>query len=283
MFWLAVETVAFSQSLEVTGTCPGPMEVAINGLTPYATFAVLTGVHGRTSTVPLGNCAGTPLDVGLPQPRIISMAGGDGVAHFSPSVPGAFCGKDVQILDLGSCTTTLPVTLTTRSYVGTLDGVSLDSTFDTGAQTALPAQGWTNTSGAAQVFGSAVNGSLIGATPYTNYGVQFDTGVAVQPNTTYHLHMDLGFAAGIAGGSAEYLAQLGTLSGGVFTQLGQETGSGVYVANLSNNVFSGVAHVTVTTGAAVSGDPLAVRFDQTSTMMLSDYFGIDNVTLTAAP
>ncbi|MCA9493403.1 MAG: hypothetical protein KC621_25910 [Myxococcales bacterium] len=283
MLWLAVEMVAFSQSLEITGTCPGTMEVAIHGLTPLASFAGLTGIHGRTSTVPIGACAGTRLDIGLPQPQLITMAGGDGVANFSPAIPGAYCGKDVQILDLGSCTASNVVTLTTRSYVSTLDRGSLDSTFDTGAQTPLPTQGWTSTSGAGQVFGTATNGSLIGATPYDDYGVQFDTGVAVQPNTTYHLHVDLGFAAGIAGGSAEYLVQLGTLSGGAFTPLGSETGTVVYVANMSDGVSSGVSHVVVTTGAAVSGDPLAVRFDQTSTTMVSDYFGIDNVTLTAAP
>lgn len=169
-------------------------------------------------------------------------------------------------------------------FIGGLDGASNSSTFENGVIVALPADGWTNVSGTAQVFDAgAGNGSIIGTTPFGNYEVQYITGVAVQPNTNYVLHFDMGFVAGIVGGSANYSYQLGTVNAGVFTPLSSPaTGTVARTGNMFGGVYSASSSVTILTGSTVSGDILAVRWAQTSNPGPSDFFGFDNVTLAAS-
>lgn len=86
--------------------------------------------------------------------------------------------------------------LSWASPIGGLDLVSPSSTFETNGTVSnpLPFYGWTNVSGSARVFDWSItlNGAMIGTTPYGNYEVQYITGVAVQPNTTYTLSVDVG-------------------------------------------------------------------------------------------
>ena len=175
----------------------------------------------------------------------------------------------------------------TTSFVGNLNGISINSTFETGvANVALPTQGWTTVSGTAQTYdGSGGLGGLIGGSPYGNYQVQYDTGVAIQPSTTYTLSVGIGYIAGLGGGNSGYSLQLGTLSGGIFTGLGSPmTGTVPYAGNLTGGIVSGTAQQVFATSGTVSGQSLAVRWAQTSTLgaPFSDFFGMDSVTLKAA-
>jgi hypothetical protein len=173
-----------------------------------------------------------------------------------------------------------------QGFIGGLNGVSNSSRFDPGVNQALPAQGWVNISGTAQVFdGAGGNGAMIHLNNgFANYTVQYDTGVAIQPSTTYTLSLNMGFIAGISGGSANYSFQLGTLNGGIFTGLGSpETGTVNYLGNLSLGVVSGSDQQVFVSGGSVSGDNLAVRWAQTLNPGPSDFFGFDDVTLSAVP
>jgi hypothetical protein len=183
----------------------------------------------------------------------------------------------------------LGVTGAQAVYIGGLDGASNSSIFETSAITPLPNQGWTNVSGAARVFDTpTLNGTMIGTDPYANYAVEYATGVPVAALTTYTLDLDMGFVAGLAGGSADYSFSLGTLSEGTFTPLGEaKTGTITYGGNMASGPFSGSDNLVFTTDATVSGDQLAVQWRQTfqagEQTGGSDYFGFDNVTLDATP
>lgn len=173
------------------------------------------------------------------------------------------------------------------AFIGGLDLISNSSIFETGAVAPLPAQGWTEVSGAeAQIFDAGGNGSLVATEPYANYQVEYLTGVLIQANTVYTLHFDMGFIASLTGGTADFSFQLGTTNGGVFTPLGMQIGSISWVSNYhSTGIRSGFDDLGVNTGGVVSGDELAVRWAQTGTTgsPFSDFFCFDNVTLDATP
>jgi hypothetical protein len=186
---------------------------------------------------------------------------------------------------LGPTPTPTPCSLNT-AFVGGLDGASNSSRFEHGSALALPALGWTNVSGTAQAWDLASNGAMLGTTPYGNYEVQYDTGVAIRANTTYTVSFDIGYMAGLTGGNSGYRFQIGTLNGATFTPLGTAiTGNAPYAgASMNNSVFSITgAQQVFAAGSTVSGDRLAIRWAQTSSVAggTSDYFGFDNVKLQA--
>lgn len=169
-------------------------------------------------------------------------------------------------------------------YVGLLDGTSHSSTFETGGVSPLPANGWIAISGSAQLYDGASNGIIVGTTQYDNYRVQYDTGISIAANTQYTLHFDMGFAAALAGGSADYSFELGTLSAGSFTSLSTPTAGNIsWLGNITSGVISGSDDFVFTTGSSVSGDELSVQWAQVGTTgsPFSDFFGFDNVTLSA--
>lgn len=168
-----------------------------------------------------------------------------------------------------------------RLYIALLNGASNPSAFEINAQVPLPAQGWSVISGGAQIFDLSTNGALIGDTPYGNYQVQYDTGVAIEANAFYDLDLKLGFLAGLGGGTANWTLEFGTLSGSTFTVLDTVSGSTAFLGNLGLGVTSGWIHRSPATGAVVSGDRIAIRFAQTGSTGAgtSDYFGIDEVSL----
>jgi len=178
-----------------------------------------------------------------------------------------------------------PTPCSNTAFVGNLDGASNSSRFEHGSALLLPALGWTNVSGTAQAWDLASNGAMLGTTAYGNYEVQYDTGVAIRANTTYTLTLDIGYMAGLPGGSSGYRFQIGTLNGSAFTPLGSAvSGTAPYVGGMNFSTFSVTgAQQVFATGSTVSGDSLAVRFAQTSSVgsPFSDFFGFDNVKLQA--
>ena len=179
-----------------------------------------------------------------------------------------------------------PTPCSNTAFVGNLDGASNSSRFEHGGDLDLPALGWTNVSGAAQAWDLAANGAMLGTTAYGNYEVEHDTGVAIRANTTYTLTLDAGYMAGLAGGNSGYRLQIGTLNGTTFTPLGSAvTGTAPYAgASMSGGTFAVTgAQQVFAAGSTVSGDRLAVRLAQTSSVgsPFSDFFGFDNMRLQA--
>jgi hypothetical protein len=176
--------------------------------------------------------------------------------------------------------------LSAASFIGLLDGASTASTFETGSQVPLPSLGWVSISGGSQIFDAASgNGALVGATPYDNYTVQFDTGTPILPDNIYTFTLQMGYLAGLTGGESGYSFQLGTVIGSNFTGLGSPvTGTVAYTGSMTAGVLSAPVSQVFSTGGSVSGDNLAVRWSQTSSLggVTSDFFGIDNVTLSVS-
>lgn len=98
-------STALAQNISVVGSCPGPMDGIVTGITPSGRFAAVTGVPGGRTLIPAGQpCAGTRLDVGNATPRVVTQANAQGAARLSANVPAGLCGQDVQILDITTCT-----------------------------------------------------------------------------------------------------------------------------------------------------------------------------------
>jgi len=192
--------------------------------------------------------------------------------------------------------------LSAQTYIGNLDGTSTQSTFTTGTDgfQSLTGFGWANVSGVGgQVFGQTggtANDVLLGGTDFGNYEVEFNTSAGLLANSTYTLSLRMGFVSVGSTGTASYDISLGTKNGATFTALtadnpSLETGtvnrsSGpTFSASIGANVANSVlVTVTYTTGASVGSDPIYVRWAQTATSGTggSDFFGVDNVTLSVA-
>jgi hypothetical protein len=192
--------------------------------------------------------------------------------------------------------------LCAQTYVGLLDGSSVQSTFTTSTDgfQALGAFGWTSVSGVGgQVFGQTggtSNDVLLGGTDFGNYEVEFNTSTSLQANSIYTLSVRMGFVSGGTSGNASYDLSLGTKNGGTFTALtadnpALETGNVNRSAGPTNGLSFGangvnsvLVTVSFTTGASVGSDPIHVRWAQTASSLTggADYFGVDNVTLSVS-
>ncbi len=181
-------------------------------------------------------------------------------------------------------------TLDAQSFIDVLDGASGASTFETGVQNQLPSLGWRSISGlnltSALIYDASLgNGALIGDQPYVNYRVEFDTTTPILANSTYTLTLQMGYISVIVGGNSGYSFQLGTVNGGIFTGLGTAaSGTIAYAGNLTDGSLSVAVSQVFNTGGSVSGDNLAVQWEQTSSLGAgSSFFGFDNVTFTVSP
>ncbi|MFT4622613.1 MAG: hypothetical protein ACI8PZ_001269 [Myxococcota bacterium] len=102
---LSIAGTANAQSLDMSGDCPGTVDISISGFTPGGTAVFLFGGAGEGSDViGRGACAGTP--TGLAGMRFATRIAADdaGNAAFSPTFPDGRCDTPVQVLDVSSCT-----------------------------------------------------------------------------------------------------------------------------------------------------------------------------------
>jgi hypothetical protein len=103
---LCFSATASAQSLGVSGSCPGPMDFAISGVTGGGSYALISAAGPGSATIPGGPCAGmatglSPSGFAL---RGIHSADAAGNGWLSPSIPGAACSSSVQVLDVSTCT-----------------------------------------------------------------------------------------------------------------------------------------------------------------------------------
>ena len=93
--------------LDVSGACPGPVDITVDDLTPGGRFVVLQGLGLDDDTLAFTRCAG--IRTGLAGIR--HLASGwtdDGRARFRPTLTGGRCTVAIQVLDLETCTLSDP-------------------------------------------------------------------------------------------------------------------------------------------------------------------------------
>jgi hypothetical protein len=101
-------TVAYAQDIEVTGMCPGTLDVTVTGATANGQIVVVAGDTGGSGVLAGGACAGTSVDVGAPELRAKRTADAAGAVTLNPTVPTLSCGRSLQGVDMTTCATTLP-------------------------------------------------------------------------------------------------------------------------------------------------------------------------------
>lgn len=93
--------------LYVTGTCPGTMYITVVDATPGGQVLFGTSNRLRTTQVPSGPCAGTPIALRSPTPQVTLTAGPTGIASQEIQAPAGMCGRTlIQAIDLDTCLTT---------------------------------------------------------------------------------------------------------------------------------------------------------------------------------
>ena len=92
-------------TVELTGTCPGQINVTITGATPYGPIAAATSPNPGGFVLPFGPCMGTA--TGLSGAGVVpaapAVADGAGNAYLTPTVPAAACGRLGQVMDIATC------------------------------------------------------------------------------------------------------------------------------------------------------------------------------------
>ncbi len=99
-------------TVDIYGTCPGPVDIVITGATPSGTLALLSGGRSTAGTpLAAGPCPG--LQVGLRQPAVrqIIPLGPSGAEVLQLRLPAAACGAWIEVVDANGCTTSGPVGL----------------------------------------------------------------------------------------------------------------------------------------------------------------------------
>jgi hypothetical protein len=93
-------------SLDFAGTCPGPVDVFIDGITPGGSVAVVKGNALGSSAIPGGPCAGQGLDISGPSlVTIVPDNDNDGSIQSTPNLNAGVCGKPIQVVDVNTCET----------------------------------------------------------------------------------------------------------------------------------------------------------------------------------
>lgn len=116
---LFIAAPASAQSIDFTGTCPGPMTIDIDGLTPGGDFVVLAGAGAGTVPLTASPCPDAETSFGTLVRRFGPMMdGGTGSVTLSPTVSGSFCDLTFQVLDLRTCVISEPETLDAAVFEG---------------------------------------------------------------------------------------------------------------------------------------------------------------------
>lgn len=107
--WLLLEDMTWDASgayrLNVSGQCPGTVEVRWSGATPGVQQGLVFGANQGQTTIPGGACQGTVLGL-QGQVRLVNTFGtGNGSGAVSGRVGTGACGGFLQLVEAGSCNT----------------------------------------------------------------------------------------------------------------------------------------------------------------------------------
>ncbi len=97
-------------TLQITGECPGPIDVLLQNATPGGSVTFALGDAG-SFTIPGGPCGGTQLGLGNPQVLGTVTADGSGSFQATFTVPFTFCQKSLQAVDIATCQVTNVATI----------------------------------------------------------------------------------------------------------------------------------------------------------------------------
>lgn len=91
--------------LEITGTCPGPVDIRWAGASPGGTLAFLSSPTPGTTVIPVGPCAGGTVDLAMPVSlRAMLSAGPAGRGGITPTIASpAVCSHSLQVVDMSTC------------------------------------------------------------------------------------------------------------------------------------------------------------------------------------
>lgn len=92
--------------LRIAGTCPGLVDITIDGATPFGTIVLFTGSTVGSFVLPVGACAGTVTGVSARGARSLTYTGaGPAGGWFQYGVPvgRSLCGRAIQVLDQATC------------------------------------------------------------------------------------------------------------------------------------------------------------------------------------
>jgi len=104
MLLFALLTAAQAQDVDVSGVCPGPVDVLGTNMTAGGQVALLTGRDLGNDVIPAGPCAGTASDLTGLTFRGLYSANGAGELLLTPTLAAGACGASVQMLDVSTCT-----------------------------------------------------------------------------------------------------------------------------------------------------------------------------------
>lgn len=103
MLWFMLASLA-APTLEVGPGCPGSTPITITGLTPGATFGVISGSGQGLADIPAGVCTGTTMDLSGPIAlRHLGTAPVAGAIYGLPGLPPQACGAWIQVIEMPSC------------------------------------------------------------------------------------------------------------------------------------------------------------------------------------
>lgn len=95
-------------TLDVTGACPGRIDLAGAGFTAGGNVAIIFASNTGGVTIPSGNpCAGTQLGLGTGNIQLVNTvrASATGTVATGGNAPAGACGGFLQLLDLSTCDT----------------------------------------------------------------------------------------------------------------------------------------------------------------------------------
>lgn len=102
------EPAAARPRMQLSGSCPGSMQLSISGASPNGIIAILIGLQTGSAVIPGGRCEGTVLGLGPQGIRLLGTfrADANGSLILSRNVGTAVCGRFVQGVDGATCQTT---------------------------------------------------------------------------------------------------------------------------------------------------------------------------------
>ena len=95
--------------LFVTGSCPGPADLELSGLTPGGSFALMRASGEGAALMPGGPCMGEPLGLRSAGLTLITIKNADASGNFTttPIIPAPACGAIwMQAMDMTTCEVT---------------------------------------------------------------------------------------------------------------------------------------------------------------------------------
>ena len=98
-----IDLAGSAVELTATGTCPGPVTLAVTDATPNSSVVLAWSTSTGETLLSMGGCAGVTLGLQGPQILTTVVTDGSGTAEFGGNAPAGACGAFLQGVDLATC------------------------------------------------------------------------------------------------------------------------------------------------------------------------------------